>query len=37
MFQVRWERGALDTLADLWTQVDSSQRQAITAANHSIE
>jgi hypothetical protein len=37
MFKVRWERGALDTLADLWTQADASQRQAITAENHSVE
>ncbi|HWG47842.1 MAG TPA: hypothetical protein VN688_34075 [Gemmataceae bacterium] len=27
----------MDTLADIWTQADSGQRQAITAANHSIE
>lgn len=37
MLKVRWERRALDTLTDLWIHGDSGQRQAITAAGHSIE
>jgi plasmid stabilization system protein ParE len=37
MFRVRWERRALDNLADLWTQADSVARQAITKASHTIE
>jgi hypothetical protein len=37
MFRVRWERRALDELTDLWTQADSSLRQAITTASHIID
>src|SRR5437016_1781735 len=37
MFQVEWLQTVLDALADLWTQADSSQRQAITAASHAID
>lgn len=34
MFRVRWEQRALIELANLWTQTDSDQRRAITAATH---
>lgn len=37
MFRVRWKRSALNDLASLWTEVDSAQRQAITAASHLID
>lgn len=37
MFRVDWLEVALDELAALWTQSDSVQRQAITAASHAIE
>ena len=37
MFRVRWERRALNELANLWTQADSAQRQAITAASQAID
>lgn len=37
MFKVRWTRRALNTLAGLWVQGDSGQRQAITAASHAID
>lgn len=30
MFQVEWIQSALDELARLWTQADSSSRQALT-------
>jgi len=37
MFRVEWLQVALDELTDLWTQADSTQRQAITMASHAIE
>lgn len=37
MFQVEWLQIALDELTNLWTQADSIQRQAITAASHVLE
>lgn len=37
MFRVRWERRAVDELTTLWTQADSIQRQAITAASHELD
>jgi hypothetical protein len=37
MFRVRWERRALDALANFWTQADSSLRQAITTASHAVD
>lgn len=37
MFRVDWLESALDELMTLWTQADSTQRQAITAASHVIE
>jgi polyribonucleotide nucleotidyltransferase len=37
MFRTRWERRALNELAALWAKGDSAERQAITAASHTIE
>jgi hypothetical protein len=37
MFRVDWLEVALDELTTLWTQADSSHRQAITAASHAID
>jgi hypothetical protein len=37
MFRVRWERRALNELADLWTRADSATRPAITTASHAVE
>lgn len=37
MFTVRWKRSALNELAALWTQADSTMRQAITAATNRID
>jgi hypothetical protein len=37
MFRIRWERRALNELADLWAKGDSAERRAITAASHTIE
>ena len=37
MFRVRWERSALNELADLWTHADSANRQAITEATNTID
>lgn len=37
MFRVEWLQTALDELANLWTQADSAQRQAITSATHNLE
>jgi hypothetical protein len=37
MFIVRWKKSAQDELAHLWLQADSAQRQAITAASHTID
>lgn len=31
-YRVRWERRALDELADQWLQAESAKREAITAA-----
>jgi hypothetical protein len=37
MFRVRWEQRALNELASLWAQADSSLRRAITRASHHID
>ena len=37
MFIVRWEDEALSELASLWTEANSSQRQAITVATNEID
>lgn len=37
MYKVRWVETAVFKLADAWTQADSAQRAAITAAAHRIE
>jgi hypothetical protein len=37
MFQVRWERRAINELTTLWSAADSTQRHAITAASHAID
>jgi plasmid stabilization system protein ParE len=37
MFRVRWKQSARNELASLWTNADSAQRRAITAAAHSID
>ena len=37
MFRVRWEKRALNDLANLWGRADSSLRQAITRASHRID
>jgi len=37
MFRVEWLQGALDDLAALWVQADSSLRQEITAAVNAID
>jgi hypothetical protein len=37
MFRVRWERRALNELANLWTQADAALRQAITVASQVID
>ena len=37
MFQVVWLEASLDELAEIWTQADSSVRQAITVAANSID
>ena len=37
MFQVEWLQIALDELTSVWTQADSIQRHAITAASHVLE
>jgi type II secretory pathway predicted ATPase ExeA len=37
MFQVDWLRSALDDLARLWNQSDSSLRQAIRTASNEID
>lgn len=36
MFRVEWLQSALDELTSLWTQANSAQRQAITAASHTL-
>jgi hypothetical protein len=37
MFRVRWIQSALNELATIWTDADSSSRQLITAASHAID
>ena len=37
MFRVKWRQRALDELADIWTQANSAERKAITAASHEID
>jgi hypothetical protein len=37
MFRVEWLQSALDELANLWTQANKAQRQAITTASHLLE
>lgn len=37
MFRVRWERRALDELADLWIRAGRLRRRAITAATRSCD
>lgn len=37
MFRVRWKRSARNELADLWMRANSMERQAITAASHTID
>lgn len=37
MFRVRWKRSAVNELANLWTQANAVQRQAITGASHRID
>jgi hypothetical protein len=37
MFRVRWEESALNELADLWLQADSTLRPLITAASHEVD
>lgn len=37
MFQVRWERSALDELTTLWLGANSAMRAAITAATHALD
>ena len=37
MFRVKWRRTALDELADIWMQADSTERKAITAASQEID
>jgi hypothetical protein len=37
MFKVRWQRRALDELANCWLHADSASRHAITAASQDID
>jgi ParE toxin of type II toxin-antitoxin system, parDE len=37
MFQVEWDQDALDELATLWTKANPDERQALTAASHTID
>jgi hypothetical protein len=37
MFRVRWGRRALDELTTLWTEANSVQRKAITAATEVLD
>ncbi|HEY1381575.1 MAG TPA: hypothetical protein VGF55_32555 [Gemmataceae bacterium] len=37
MYRVEWLRSALNELAAIWTQADSAQRAAITAATQAID
>jgi len=37
MYQVQWLQSALDELALLWVQAESSSQQAITAATHQLD
>jgi plasmid stabilization system protein ParE len=36
-YHVRWSRAALDRLTELWTQANSTLRQAITSATHQLD
>ena len=37
MFRVQWLQAAMDELAQIWTQADSSMRQAVTAATQALD
>ena len=37
MFRIRWEKRALNELTNIWTQANSIERKAITAASHLID
>lgn len=37
MFRVEWLQSAVDELAALWVDADSTLRQAITNASHQID
>ena len=37
MYEVRWERAALEELAQIWTEADSSVRQAVTDAVSTLD
>ncbi len=37
MYRVEWLQSALDELARLWTQADSSLRQAVSMATHQLD
>lgn len=37
MYQVRWERSALQELTRIWTEADSSVRQAVTEAVSTLD
>lgn len=37
MYQVRWERAAIEELTRIWTEADSSDRQAVTDAVSTLD
>lgn len=37
MYQVRWERSALEELAQIWTEADASVRAAVTKAVSTLD
>jgi plasmid stabilization system protein ParE len=37
MFKVRWERRAVDELANIWTSANSDLRQAVTRAADAVD
>jgi hypothetical protein len=37
MFRVRWERRALDKLAQIWLDADSSSKEEITIASAAVD
>lgn len=37
MLRVEWLQSTLDELMIIWMQADAAQRQAITAASHTID